>query len=40
MPTKVLLALIVLSSLGLWAADGVTPLNVKEGLWENTVTRS
>jgi hypothetical protein len=30
----------VLSSLTLWAADKITPLNVKEGLWEVTVTHS
>jgi hypothetical protein len=40
MRTKVLLALIVFSSLTLWAADKITPLNVKEGLWEMTVTHS
>ena len=34
------LALIVFSSLTLWAADSITPLNVKEGLWEMTVTHS
>jgi hypothetical protein len=34
------LAMIVFSSLTLWAADGITPLNVKEGLWEMTVTHS
>jgi len=28
------LALIVFSSLTLWAADSITPLNVKEGLWK------
>ena len=37
---KFLLALVVFSSLTLWAADNVTPLNVKEGLWEMTVTHS
>jgi hypothetical protein len=40
MRTKVLLVLIVCSSLVLLAADKVTPLNVKEGLWEMTVTHS
>ena len=40
MRTKFLLSLIVLSSLLLWAADKLTPLNVKEGLWEMTVTHS
>ena len=34
------LALIVFSALTLWAADNITPLNVKEGLWEMTVTHS
>jgi Protein of unknown function (DUF3617) len=34
------LATIVFSSLTLWAADSITPLNVKEGLWEMTVTHS
>jgi len=37
---KFLLALVVFSSLTLWAADNITPLNVKEGLWEMTVTHS
>ena len=37
---KIFLALIVFSSLILWAADSITPLNVKEGLWEMTVTHS
>jgi len=36
----IFLALIVFSSLTLWAADSITPLNVKEGLWEMTVTHS
>ncbi len=40
MRTKFLLALIVFSSPALWAADNITPLNVKEGLWEMTVTHS
>jgi|CZKY01.1.fsa_nt_gi hypothetical protein len=40
MRTKLLLALIVFSSLTLLAADKITPLNVKEGLWEVTVTHS
>ena len=39
LPT-IFLALIVFSPLTLWAADGITPLNVKEGLWEMTVTHS
>ena len=34
------LAMIVFSSLALRAADNITPLNVKEGLWEMTVTHS
>ena len=37
---KIFLAVIVFSSLTLWAADSITPLNVKEGLWEMTVTHS
>jgi hypothetical protein len=37
---KFLLALVVFSALALWAADNITPLNVKEGLWEMTVTHS
>lgn len=40
MRTKSLLVLIVFSSLTLWAADKITPLNIKEGLWEMTVTFS
>jgi hypothetical protein len=40
MRTKLLLALIVCSGLALWAADKITPLNIKEGLWEMTVTHS
>jgi hypothetical protein len=40
MRTKVLLALILFSSLTLWAADKITPLNIKEGLWEMTMTHS
>lgn len=41
MRTKsLLLALIVFSSLALWAADKITPLNLKEGLWEMTSTHS
>jgi len=45
MRTKFLLAAIFLapsmfSSPTLWAADSITPLNVKEGLWEMTVTHS
>jgi len=35
-----LLALIVSCSPTLWAADNITPLNVKEGLWEMTMTHS
>ena len=38
--SKFLLALVVFSSLALWAADNITPLNVKEGLWEITTTHS
>ncbi len=34
------LASIVFSALTLWAADNITPFNVKEGLWEMTTTHS
>jgi hypothetical protein len=34
------LAMIVFSSLTLWAADNITALNLKEGLWEITTTHS
>ena len=40
MRTRFFLALIVFCSPTLWAADNITPLNVKEGLWEMTVTHS
>ena len=40
MRTKLVLALIVFCSPTLWAADNITPLNVKEGLWEMTMTHS
>ncbi len=40
MRNKLFLALIVLCSLTLCATDKITPLNVKEGLWEVTVTHS
>ncbi|MGO9863806.1 MAG: DUF3617 domain-containing protein [Terriglobales bacterium] len=40
MRAKFALAAIVFSVLTLWAADKITPLNVKLGLWENTVTHS
>lgn len=40
MRTTRLLSLVVVSSLALLAADKFTPLNVKEGLWETTVTHS
>jgi Protein of unknown function (DUF3617) len=40
MRTKLLLSLIIFSSLTFWAADKLTPLNIKEGLWEMTVTHS
>src|ERR1700686_5486956 len=40
MQTKLLLCLILFSSLTFWAADKITPLNIKEGLWEMTVTHS
>lgn len=38
--TKVCLLLIIFSSLSLRATDSIVPLNVKEGLWEVTVTHS
>lgn len=31
---------VIFSSLSLWATDNITPLNVKEGLWEVTSTHS
>ena len=37
---RLLLDLIIFSSLTFWAADKLTPLNIKEGLWEMTVTHS
>jgi hypothetical protein len=40
MRNKLLLALIVFCVLTLCVADNVTPLNVKEGLWEVTVSHS
>jgi Protein of unknown function (DUF3617) len=40
MRTKFLLALIIFSSLTFWAAVKITPLNIKEGLWEMTITHS
>jgi hypothetical protein len=40
MRTKLLVALLVLCSPPLWAGDNITPLNVKEGLWEITTTHS
>jgi hypothetical protein len=40
MRIKFVLAAIVFSVLTLWAADKITPLNVKLGLWESTVTHS
>jgi Protein of unknown function (DUF3617) len=40
MRAKFLLALIIFSSPTFWAADKLTPLNIKEGLWEMTVTHS
>jgi hypothetical protein len=40
MRSRLFLSLMVFSSLTLWAADGVTPLNLKEGLWEITTTHS
>jgi hypothetical protein len=40
MQSKFLVAIVVFFSQALWAADNITPLNVKEGLWEVTVTHS
>lgn len=41
MPSKNLVwVIIVFSTVALWAVDGITPLNVKEGLWEMTVPHS
>ena len=40
MRTISILAAIVFFSLTLFAADKITPLNIKEGLWEMTVTHS
>lgn len=40
MRTNLILIAIVFFSLTLFAADKITPLNVKEGLWEMTVTHS
>lgn len=40
MRTKFLLALVIFSSLTFWATVKITPLNIKEGLWEMTVTHS
>jgi hypothetical protein len=35
-----LLVAVIFLALTLWAADNIAPLNVKEGLWEVTVTHS
>jgi Protein of unknown function (DUF3617) len=40
MRLKVALAVLVTSALALWAADTITPLDVKLGLWQMTVTHS
>jgi hypothetical protein len=40
MRTRFVLVLTVFSSLALLATDKITPLNIKEGLWEVTVTHS
>jgi Protein of unknown function (DUF3617) len=37
---RIPVVLIVLAAVALWAADNIAPLNVKEGLWEVTVTHS
>jgi hypothetical protein len=36
----IVLCSMIFCSLIFWAADNITPLNVKEGLWEVTVTHS
>ncbi|HTE88846.1 MAG TPA: hypothetical protein VK639_07845 [Terriglobales bacterium] len=35
----ILAGLVMLSSVTVWAADKLQPLNVKTGLWETTTTR-
>lgn len=40
MSSRLVFAAVILSSLSLWATDNITPLNLKEGLWEVTVTHS
>jgi hypothetical protein len=40
MRSNLLLVVLVLTPLGLWGGDNITPLNVKVGLWEVTVTHS
>ena len=40
MQTKWIVLVVLLSAIALSAANGITPLNVKEGLWEMTVTHS
>ena len=35
----ILAGLVMLSSVAVWAADKLQPLNVKAGLWETTTTR-
>jgi hypothetical protein len=40
MRRKLFLVLIAFCALALWAADAITPFNVKEGLWEVTVNHS
>jgi hypothetical protein len=41
LPTKRLVwGIIIFSAAALWAVDTITPLNVKVGLWEMTVTHS
>jgi Protein of unknown function (DUF3617) len=40
MRNRLLLAAILLCSVSFWAADNITPLNAKVGLWEVTTTQS
>ncbi len=40
MRSQLFLVLIVFCALALWAADAIIPFNVKEGLWEMTVTHT
>jgi hypothetical protein len=40
LPNKLLFVPMLLAALALWAADNISPLNVKEGLWEVTSTHT